>query len=80
MRDTLRIVVRGRQTHAARPWGGIDPVVVASQIVTALQMIESLQIDVTRAPGLVTIATIHGGVRSDIIPDEVVMTGDDPGA
>jgi amidohydrolase len=73
--DELRIVVKGRQTHAARPWGGVDPVVAAAQIVTALQMIESRQIDVTKGPALVTIATIHGGVRNNIIPDEVEMTG-----
>ncbi|HEY3175861.1 MAG TPA: amidohydrolase [Candidatus Polarisedimenticolia bacterium] len=73
--DRFRIVVKGRQTHAARPWGGIDPIVAAAQIVTALQMIESRQIDVTLAPGLVTVGTIHGGVRNNIIPDEVEMTG-----
>lgn len=73
--DVLRIVVKGRQTHGARPWAGIDPVVVSAQIINALQTITSRQIDVTRSPGIVTVATIHGGVRNNIIPDQVEMTG-----
>ena len=73
--DGLRIVVRGKQTHGAMPWGGVDPVVVASQIVLGLQTIASRQLDVTQAPSIVTIASIHGGVRGNIIPDEVVMVG-----
>lgn len=73
--DGLRILVRGRQTHAAMPWGGIDPIVVASQIVLGLQTIVSRQIDITKAPAIVSIGSIHGGVRSNIIPDEVEMIG-----
>jgi amidohydrolase len=73
--DGLRITVRGRQTHGALPWGGVDPVVVASQIVLGLQTVVSRQVDLTVTPAVVTIATINGGVRSNIIPDSVVMTG-----
>jgi amidohydrolase len=73
--DTLRIVVRGRQTHGAAPWGGTDPIVVASQIVLGLQTIVSRQINLSLAPAVVTIGSIHGGVRSNIIPDEVEMVG-----
>ena len=73
--DGLRIVVRGRQTHAARPWAGVDPVVVASQIVLGLQTIVSRQLDVTATPSVITIGMIHGGVRSNIIPDEVELNG-----
>ena len=73
--DGLTIVVHGKQTHGAQPWRGVDPVVVAAQIVNALQSITSRQTDVTVAPAVVTIATIHGGVRGNIIPDSVVMTG-----
>jgi amidohydrolase len=72
---TLRIVVRGRQTHGAMPWKGVDPVVVASQVVIGLQTIVSRQLDLTVSPAIVTVATIHGGVRNNIIPDSVVMTG-----
>ncbi len=73
--DGLRIVVRGRQTHGAIPWGGVDPIVVASQIILGLQTIASRQLDVTATASIITIGSIHGGVRGNIIPDEVVMTG-----
>lgn len=73
--DGLTITVLGRQTHGAVPWGGLDPVVVSAQIINALQTIPSRQMDVTVAPQIVTIATIHGGVRNNIIPDSVTMTG-----
>jgi amidohydrolase len=73
--DGLSITVHGKQTHGAQPWRGVDPVVVATQIVNALQSITSRQTDVTAAPAVVTVATIHGGVRGNIIPDSVVMTG-----
>ena len=73
--DSLRIVVEGKQTHGAYPWLGVDPIVVASQIVLGLQTIPSRQVDSTAAPSVVTIGSFHGGVRSNIIPDEVVMLG-----
>ena len=73
--DSFRIVVRGKQTHGAYPWLGIDPIVVASQIVLGLQTIPSRQLDSTLAPSIVTVGAIHGGVRNNIIPDEVEMIG-----
>ncbi len=73
--DGLRIVVRGRQTHGAQPWRGIDPVVVSAEIVTALQSIVSRQVDITQAQAIVTVASIHGGIRGNIIPDSVEMVG-----
>jgi len=73
--DGLRIVVHGRQTHAAYPWKGLDPIVIASQIVLGLQTIASRQLDITEAPALITIGKIEGGVRENIIPDDVVMLG-----
>lgn len=73
--DGLRIVVRGRQTHGAAPWGGVDPIVVAAQIVLGLQTVASRQLPVTLTPSIVTIGSIHGGVRGNIIPDEVEMVG-----
>jgi amidohydrolase len=73
--DGLRIIVRGRQTHGAIPWGGVDPIVVASQIILALQTIVSRQVDLTTSPAIVTIGSIQGGVRGNIIPDSVVMVG-----
>jgi amidohydrolase len=73
--DAMRIVVRGRQTHGALPWAGLDPVVVAAQIVLGLQTIVSRQVDITAAPAIVTVGAINGGVRYNIIPDSVVMVG-----
>ena len=71
----LDIKVFGRQTHGARPWAGVDPIAAGSSIVTALQTIVSRQVDITRAPAVVTIATFHGGVRNNIIPDSVHLSG-----
>jgi amidohydrolase len=73
--DDLRIVVRGRQTHGAQPWTGVDPIVAACQVVLGLQTVVSRQADLTEAPAVLTIGGIHGGVRSNIIPDEVQMIG-----
>ena len=73
--DWLTIKVTGRQTHGSLPWLGVDPITVAAQIITALQTIPSRQLDITNAPALVTIGSIHGGVRGNIIPDTVEMSG-----
>jgi amidohydrolase len=73
--DSFKITVRGKQTHGAYPWLGVDPIVVASQIVLGLQTIPSRQLDSTVAPSVVTVGAIHGGVRNNIIPDEVEMIG-----
>lgn len=73
--DDLKIVVHGHSTHGALPWSGVDPIVVAAQIVLGLQTIVSRQEDLTRAPLVVTIGKIEGGVRSNIIPDAVTLTG-----
>jgi amidohydrolase len=73
--DSFRIVVKGKQTHGARPWGGVDPIVIASQIVLGLQTIASRQVDVTLEPAIITVGMIRGGNRTNIIPDEVEMMG-----
>lgn len=73
--DVLRITVRGRQTHGAAPWAGVDPIVVSAQIVLGLQTIVSRQVNITREPVVVTIGGIDGGIRFNIIPDKVTMVG-----
>ncbi len=73
--DGLDITIRGRQTHGAVPWGGIDPIVVTAQVVNALQAIVSRQTNLAQAPAIITIGSVHGGVRRNIIPDSVVMQG-----
>jgi amidohydrolase len=73
--DSIKIDVLGRQTHGSSPWRGVDPVVTAAQIILALQTIPSRQLDVTLTPAVLTISTVHGGVRANIIPDTVEMQG-----
>lgn len=73
--DVLRITVKGRQTHGSAPWAGVDPIVVASQIVLGLQTIVSRQVNIPREPAVVTIGGIDGGNRFNIIPDKVEMVG-----
>ena len=73
--DAFELTIRGRQTHGARPWDGVDPIVVAAQIITSVQTIVSRQVDVTRAPAVVSFGAINGGIRSNIIPDEVELIG-----
>ena len=73
--DDFRIVVRGRQTHAAAPWAGIDPIVVGSQIVMGLQTIVARRMDITREPSIVTVGVFRGGARHNILPEDVFMEG-----
>ena len=73
--DSFRILVKGRGTHGARPWGGIDPIVTAAQIINSLQTIVSRQVDITANPAVVTIGAIKGGIRNNVVPDEVEMLG-----
>lgn len=73
--DWFQIKVRGRQTHGAYPWLGTDPIAVASQIYTGLQMIVSRQSELTKAPVVITVGRINGGIRENIIPEELTMAG-----
>jgi len=73
--DSFKIVVTGRQTHGARPWGGVDPIVAAAHVVTALQTVISRETDITGTPAVVSIGSIKGGIRYNIIPDTVEMVG-----
>lgn len=73
--DGLQINVTGVQTHGSSPWLGVDPIYVAAQIATAIQGIPSRHLDITNSPAVITIGSIHGGVRGNIIPDRVEMSG-----
>jgi amidohydrolase len=73
--DFFEIVVKGRQSHGSRPWAGVDPIVASAQIVNALQTIVSRQTDITALPAVVTVGAINGGVRHNIIPDQVELLG-----
>jgi amidohydrolase len=73
--DWFTIKVKGKQSHGADPWKGIDPIVVSSEIIQNLQTIVSRQMDLTTAPVIITVGKINAGVRPNIIPEEAVMEG-----
>lgn len=73
--DFFKIIVTGRQSHGARPWSGVDPIVTSAQIVNSIQTIVSRQTNVAEMPAVVTVGAINGGVRHNIIPDSVEMLG-----
>ena len=73
--DTFAIKVTGRQTHGGFPWNGVDPIVSASQIVMGLQTIVSRQLNLTKEPAVISIGSIHGGNRENIIPESVELLG-----
>jgi amidohydrolase len=71
----FRIALTGKQTHGASPWDGIDPIVTGSQIVMGLQTIISRNLEITENPAIVTVGKFSGGVRSNIVPEQVEMLG-----
>lgn len=73
--DWFTIKVKGKQAHGSAPWGGIDPIATAAQIINGLQMIVSRQSELTKAPVVITVGKINGGVRENIIPEELTMAG-----
>ncbi len=73
--DRFDIVITGRQTHGSQPWRGVDPIVVGSQIVNALQTIVSRSVDITRLPAVVSVGQFQSGVRNNIIPDNARLVG-----
>lgn len=73
--DEFVIRIQGRQTHGAIPWGGIDPIVVGSEIVLALQTIVSRSVDITTAPAVVTVGRFTAGNRANIVPESAELEG-----
>ncbi|HET6603751.1 MAG TPA: amidohydrolase [Xanthomonadaceae bacterium] len=73
--DRFTITVKGRQTHGSRPWGGVDPIVTAADIITTAQTIVSRRQDITKQPVVVSFGAIEGGIRYNIIPDSVELIG-----
>ncbi|HLG13011.1 MAG TPA: amidohydrolase [Blastocatellia bacterium] len=72
--DRIRIAIRGKRSHGAQPHLGVDAIVVAAECITAIQTIRSRRIDPLE-PLVITIGTIQGGDRNNIIADEVKMEG-----
>lgn len=73
--NRFRIVVKGKQTHGSRPWGGIDPIVTAADIIMSAQTIVSRRSELTKGPVVLSFGAINGGIRNNIIPDEVELIG-----
>lgn len=73
--DRFKISVKGAQVHGGYPWDGNDPVVTSAQIIMGLQTIVSRKANLLKAPAVVTVAMVHGGVRNNIIPEEVKLEG-----
>ena len=73
--DSFNIVVQGQQTHGAKPWAGIDPIVTSAELVTSTQTIVSRKMNLTQQPVVLSFGAIKGGIRSNIIPDSVELIG-----
>jgi len=73
--DRFKIVIKGRQTHGSRPWGGVDPIVAAADVVGTSQTIVSRRLNISKQPAVVSFGAIHGGIRYNIIPDDVELIG-----
>jgi metal-dependent amidase/aminoacylase/carboxypeptidase family protein len=73
--DWFTIKVKGKGSHGSQPWLAVDPIVVSSQIIMGLQTIISRQVDLTKYPAVVSVCIVNGGVRANIIPEEVELTG-----
>lgn len=73
--DVFEITVHGTQTHGSTPWTGVDPIVTAAQIINGLQTVVSRKTELTKAAAVISVGIIEGGVRNNIIPEEVTMIG-----
>ena len=73
--NPLYIKVHGKGSHGSKPWNGVDPIAVSTQIINGLQYIVSRQMPLTEAPCVISIGAIKSGVRSNIIPEEAEMWG-----
>jgi len=73
--DRFVIKVKGKQTHGSRPWGGVDPITAAAQIIQGLNNIVSRQTELTKEAAVISVGVINGGVRNNIIPEEVELIG-----
>jgi amidohydrolase len=73
--DGVNIKVTGKGAHGATPWDSVDPIVVSSEIILGLQTIVSRQTELTKAAAVVTIGSIHSGIRRNIIPEASMLEG-----
>ena len=73
--DLYTIKINGKQTHGAYPWLGIDPITTAAQIIMGIQTIVSRNLNITKSAAVISVGQINAGVRSNVIPEELTMTG-----
>ncbi|MFD1467716.1 amidohydrolase [Hymenobacter caeli] len=73
--DRFTIKVHGKGAHGAAPWNSVDPVVTAAQIILGLQTIVSRQVKLIDDAAVVTVGTVNGGVRYNVIPPDVELSG-----
>ena len=73
--DWFTIKVKGKQSHGAAPWMGVDPIAISAQIINGLQTIVSRQTELTKEAAVISVGRINAGIRENIIPEEAVMAG-----
>lgn len=73
--DWFKVIVKGKQTHGAKPWNGVDPISVGAQIIQGFQTIVARETDLTKTPLVITVGKIQGGLRENIIPEELRFGG-----
>jgi amidohydrolase len=73
--DWFSILIKGKGSHGSQPWLGVDPIQISSQIIVGLQSIVSRQSELTKAPVVITVGKINGGVRQNIIPETCLLQG-----
>ena len=73
--DRFVIKIKGKQAHGSTPWSSVDPIVTAAQVINGLQTVVSRQTELTKEAAVVSVGMIRGGVRNNIIPEEVEMIG-----
>lgn len=73
--DRFVIKIKGKQTHGSQPWAGVDPITVGAQVVLGIQTIVSRQMELTREAAVISVGRISGGVRNNIIPEELELEG-----
>ncbi len=73
--DWFKVKIKGKQAHGSAPWAGVDPIVTAAYIIQGFQTIVSRQSMLTKAPVVITVGKINGGIRENIIPESLEMSG-----
>ncbi|MGD8780608.1 MAG: amidohydrolase [Ignavibacteria bacterium] len=73
--DFFTLKIKGKGTHGAVPWGGVDPITVSAQVILGLQNITSRQVDLPKGGAVISVGSIHGGSRQNVIPSEVELKG-----